>query len=122
MQIFRNRTKSLKWLITVYLGAKEQMKRKLKMLTNKESNKKNLIRVKKAKLIPLAAYPLNICRFTRLSRENLERKGTWKDKQLMKDFTSRQKNSASLRHIYKGKSDEQPSSKQVPQLCESEDH
>lgn len=89
MQIFRNRTKGLKWIIRVYLGAKEQMKRKFKTITNRETNKKNLTQVEKAKLIPLEAYSLNICRFTRPSGENLERKEIWKDKKLVKDYTSR---------------------------------
>ena len=68
------------------------MKRKFKTLTNRETNKKNLAQVEKAKLIPLEAYTLNICRFTRPSRENLARKEIWKDQKLVKDYTSRQKN------------------------------
>ena len=49
----------------VYARVKEVVTRRLEILTKTELNDKNLIRVINTKVIPIAAYPMNVCRFTK---------------------------------------------------------
>ena len=50
----------------VYNNVKEQVKKRVKVITNTELSDKILIRVINAKVIPVAAYPMNVCKFTQL--------------------------------------------------------
>ena len=49
----------------VYNRVKEEINRRLQMLTKTELNDKNLIKAINTKVIPVAAYPMNVCKFTK---------------------------------------------------------
>ena len=46
--------------------------KRVKMLTNTEVNYVNLVRAINTKVIPVAAYPMNICKFTRAELKELD--------------------------------------------------
>ena len=48
----------------VFERVKGEVNKRVKMLTNTELNDVNLIRAIKTKVIPVAAYPTNVCKFT----------------------------------------------------------
>ena len=49
----------------VYERVKEEMKKRLKLLMKSELNDENLIQVINSKVIPVAAYPMNVCKMTK---------------------------------------------------------
>ena len=56
----------------VYNRVKEGINRKLQMLTKTELNDKNLIKTINTKVIPVAAYPMNVCKFTKAELNELD--------------------------------------------------
>ena len=48
----------------VYNRMKEEVSRRMKIITKTELNDKNLIRAINTKVVPVAAYPMNVCKFT----------------------------------------------------------
>ena len=56
----------------VYARVKEEVTRRLEILTKTELNDKNLIRAINTKVIPVAAYPMNVCRFTKTELTELD--------------------------------------------------
>ena len=48
----------------VFERVKCVVKKRVKMLTNTELNDVNLVRAINTKVIPVAAYPMNVCKFT----------------------------------------------------------
>ena len=56
----------------VYARVKEEVTRRLEILTKTELNDKNLIRAINTKVIPVAAYPMNVCRFTKMELTELD--------------------------------------------------
>ena len=49
----------------VYERIKEEMTKRLKMLMKSELNDENLIQAIISKVIPVAAYPMNVCKMTK---------------------------------------------------------
>ena len=49
----------------VYERVKEEMTKRLKLLMKSELNDENLIQVINSKVIPVAAYPMNVCKMTK---------------------------------------------------------
>ena len=49
----------------VYERVKEEMKKRLKLLMKSELNDENLIQAINSKVIPVAAYPMNVCKMTK---------------------------------------------------------
>ena len=49
----------------VYETVKEEMTKRLKLLMKSELNDENLIQVINSKVIPVAAYPMNVCKMTK---------------------------------------------------------
>ena len=43
---------------------KEEVSRRMKIITKTELNEKNLIRAINTKVTPVEAYPMNVCKFT----------------------------------------------------------
>ena len=56
----------------VYARVKGEVTRRLEILTKTELNDKNLIRAINTKMIPVAAYPMNICKFTKTELTKLD--------------------------------------------------
>ena len=56
----------------VYNRVKEEINRRLQMLTKTESNDKNLIKTINTKVIPVAAYPMYVCKFTKAELNELD--------------------------------------------------
>ena len=56
----------------VYNRVKEEINRKLQMLTKTELNDKNLIKAINTKVIPVAPYPVNVCKFTKAELNELD--------------------------------------------------
>ena len=54
------------WIKTkkVFERVKGEVNKRVRMLTNTELNDVNLVRSINMKVIPVAAYPMNICKFT----------------------------------------------------------
>ena len=48
----------------MYNRVKEEVSRRMKIITKTELNDKNLIRATNTKVIPVAAHPINVCKFT----------------------------------------------------------
>ena len=48
----------------VFEQVKGEVNKRVKMLTNTELNDVNLVRAINTKVIPVAAYPMNVCKFT----------------------------------------------------------
>ena len=48
----------------VFDQVKGEVNKRVKMLTNTELNDVNLVRAINTKVIPVAAYPMNVCKFT----------------------------------------------------------
>ena len=48
----------------VFERVKEEVKKRVQMQTNTKLNDKNLMCTINAKVIPVAAYPMNVCKFT----------------------------------------------------------
>ena len=49
---------------TVYERIKHEVTKRVRMLINTELNDINLVRAVNAKVIPVAAYPMNVCKFS----------------------------------------------------------
>ena len=49
----------------VYERVKEEVTKRLKLLMNSEPNDENLIQAINSKVIPVAAYPMNVCKMTK---------------------------------------------------------
>ena len=49
----------------VYERVKEEMTKRLKLLMKSELNDENLIQAINSKVIPVAAYPMNVCKMTK---------------------------------------------------------
>ena len=56
----------------IYAGVKEEVTSRLEILTKTELNDKNLIRAINTKVIPVAVYPMNVCRFTKTEFTELD--------------------------------------------------
>ena len=56
----------------VYARVKKEVTRRLEILTKTELNDKNLIRAISKKVIPVAAYSMNVCRFTKTELTELD--------------------------------------------------
>ena len=56
----------------VYNRVKEEINRRLQMLTKTELNDKSLIEAINTKVIPVAAYPMNVCKFTKAELNKLD--------------------------------------------------
>ena len=56
----------------VYNRVKEEINRRLQMLTKTALNDKNLIKAINTKVIPVAAYPMNVCKFTKAEPNELD--------------------------------------------------
>ena len=54
----------------VYNRVKEEVNRRLQILAKTELNDKNLIKAINTKVIPVAAYPMNVCKFTKENSMN----------------------------------------------------
>ena len=48
----------------VYNRVKEEISRRMNIITRTELNDKNLVKAINTKTIPVAAYPMNVCKFT----------------------------------------------------------
>ena len=48
----------------VYNRVKEEISRRMNIITRTELNDKNLAKAINTKVIPVAAYPMNVCKFT----------------------------------------------------------
>ena len=55
----------------VYNRAEEEINSRLQMLTKTELNDKNLIKATNTKVIPVPAYPTNVCKFTKAELNEL---------------------------------------------------
>ena len=79
----------------VYNTAKEEISRRMNIITRTELNDKNLVNTVNTKIIPVAAYSMNVCKFTqseltdytKSSKAIYERTTCWDDRQEMKDCT-----------------------------------
>ena len=56
----------------VFNKFKDEIKRRLQMLTKTELNDKHLIKAINTKLIPVAAYPMNVCKLTKAELNELD--------------------------------------------------
>ena len=56
----------------VYNRVKEEISRRMNIITRTELNDKNLVKAINAKVIPVAAYPMNVCKFTQSELTELE--------------------------------------------------
>ena len=56
----------------VYNRVKEEINRRLQMLTKTELNDKNLIKAINTKVIPVVAYPMNVCKFSKAELNELD--------------------------------------------------
>ena len=56
----------------VYNTVKEEVKRRLQILKKTELNDKNLIKAINTKVIPVAAYPVNVSKFTKAELNELD--------------------------------------------------
>ena len=56
----------------VYNRVKEEINRRLQMLTKTELNDKNLIKAINTKVVPVKAYPMNVCKFTKEELNELD--------------------------------------------------
>ena len=96
---------------------KEEVKKRVQMLTNTKLNDMNLMCAINAKVIPVAAYPVNVCKFTsgelnkikKLSNVNLDQRKCWASKQSDERLYLKRKDGGrgikSLRDIYRGLSE-----------------
>ena len=48
----------------MYNRGKEEISRRVNIITRTELNDKNLVKAINTKVIPVAAYPMNVCEFT----------------------------------------------------------
>ena len=48
----------------MYNRGKEEIRRRMNIITRTELNDKNLVKAINTKVIPVAAYPMNVCEFT----------------------------------------------------------
>ena len=55
-----------------YIIVREEANRRLQMLTKTELNDKNLIKAINTKVIPVATYPMNVCKFTKVELNELD--------------------------------------------------
>ena len=51
---------------------KEEISRRMNIITRTELNDKNLVKAINAKVIPVAAYPMNVCKFTQSELTELD--------------------------------------------------
>ena len=56
----------------VYERVKQEAVRRLTLLTKAELHDQNLMKAINTKVIPVAEYPMNICRFTKAELEELD--------------------------------------------------
>ena len=56
----------------VYHRVKEEISRRMNIITRTELNDKNLIKAINMKVIPVAAYPMNVCKFTQFEFTELD--------------------------------------------------
>ena len=56
----------------VYNRVKEEISRRMNIITRTELNDKNLIKAINMKVIPVAAYPMNVCKFTQFEFTELD--------------------------------------------------
>ena len=56
----------------VYNRVKEEVNRRLQMLTKTGLNDKNMIKATNTKMVPVAAYPLNVCKFVKAELNELD--------------------------------------------------
>ena len=56
----------------VYNRVKEEISRRMNIITRTELNDKNLVKAINAKVIPVAAYPMNVCKFTQSELTELD--------------------------------------------------
>ena len=48
----------------VYNRVKEEISRRMNIITRTELNDKNLVKSRNTKVMPVVAYPMNVCKFT----------------------------------------------------------
>ena len=58
----------------VYNRVKEEISRRMNIITRTELNDKNLVKTINTKVIPIAAYPMNVCKFTQSELMELDQK------------------------------------------------
>ena len=56
----------------MYKRVKEEINRRMNIITRTELNDKNVVRAINTKVIPVAAYPMNVCKFTQSELTELE--------------------------------------------------
>ena len=56
----------------LYNKVKEEISRRMKILARTELNGKNLVKTINTKVIPVAAYPMNVCKFTQSELTELD--------------------------------------------------
>ena len=57
---------------SVYEWVKHEVTKRVRMLINTELNDINLVRAINAKVIPVAAYPMNVCKFSKRELKELD--------------------------------------------------
>ena len=57
------------WTKTIFKGVKEKVLNRMKIITNTELNDANLIKAINTKVIPVAAYAMNICKFRQVTND-----------------------------------------------------
>ena len=81
--------------------AKKEVSKRVKMIANTELNNANLVKTINMKLAPVAAYAMNICRFTvgelKELNKTIKRELRGKDKQEMNNCTRREKGGRGLK-------------------------
>ena len=79
----------------VYERVKEEVTNRVKMLTKTELNDANLIKAINMKVIPVATYAMNVCKFTvaelkeldQIIKKELRVRTCWEDRQVTNDCT-----------------------------------
>ena len=57
----------------VYNRLKEEINRRMNIITRTELNNKNLVKAINTKVIPVAAYPMNVCKFSQSELTELDK-------------------------------------------------
>ena len=78
----------------MYARVKLEVTKRVRMLLNTELNDINLVRATNAKVTPVAAYPMNVCKFSKGELEELDqvikrksdRVTYWESKEVMKGY------------------------------------
>ena len=75
----------------VYKRVKEEINRRLNIIARTELNDKNQVKAINTKVIPVAAFAMNICKFTQSEHTDLDqvikRTTCWDNRQVMNDCT-----------------------------------